>query len=117
MELATTRVPLTIQPRADWRLPADIRGAQAQPKLLYTPEEAAQLLSMSRTRIYALLGRNAIFSIKEGRARLVPAIALEEYVQRRLAEHSPHDWTNRSAQLQARQHSGREGYLGTTWTR
>jgi excisionase family DNA binding protein len=55
-------------------------------KLLYTPEEAALLLSMSRSRIYVLLSRQRIGSIKEGRARLVPFSALESYVQRRLRE-------------------------------
>lgn len=55
-------------------------------KVLYTPEEAAELLSMSRTLIYSLLARSVIASIKEGRARLIPAAALEQYVQRRLEE-------------------------------
>ena len=55
-------------------------------KLLYTPEEAALLLSMSRSRLYVLLSRQRISSIKEGRARLVPFSELESYVQRRLHE-------------------------------
>lgn len=58
-------------------------------KLLLTVEEAAERLSISRTRMYALLGRNVIYSIKEGRARLVPVAELERYVERRLAEQSP----------------------------
>ena len=58
-------------------------------KVLYTPEEAAELLSMSRSRLYVLLARAVIASIKEGRARLIPAIALDQYVQRRLEEPQP----------------------------
>lgn len=55
-------------------------------KLLYTPEEAALLLSMSRSRVFVLLSRQRIASIKEGRARLVPLSELESYIQRRLRE-------------------------------
>ena len=55
-------------------------------KLLLTVDEAAERLSMSRTRLYGLLGRHVIFSIKEGRARLVPVAELERYVERRVAE-------------------------------
>jgi excisionase family DNA binding protein len=62
------------------------RGLRPAHKILYTPEEAAELLSMSRTRLYALLGRKVIASIKEGRARLVPGSALDAYVRRRLQE-------------------------------
>jgi excisionase family DNA binding protein len=58
-------------------------------KLLYTPEEAAELLSISRSRLYILMARAAISSIKEGRIRLIPAAALDEYLQRRLAEQAP----------------------------
>ncbi len=55
-------------------------------KMLLSPEEAAELLSISRTRLYYLLARKVIRSIKEGRARLVPALELEAYIQRRLVE-------------------------------
>jgi excisionase family DNA binding protein len=61
-----------------WRLPYT--------KLLYSPEEAAELLSISRSRLYILLARAVIVSIKEGRARLIPATALDDYVRRRLDE-------------------------------
>jgi excisionase family DNA binding protein len=55
-------------------------------KLLYSPEEAAELLSISRSRLYILLARAVIASIKEGRARLIPATALDQNIQRRLDE-------------------------------
>jgi excisionase family DNA binding protein len=62
------------------------RGPAPVAKLLLTVDEAAERLSMSRTRLYGLLGRHIIFSIKEGRARLVPVAELERYVARRVAE-------------------------------
>jgi hypothetical protein len=43
----------------------------------------------ARTRLYALLARNVIASIKEGRVRLIPVGTLEQYIQRRLAEQCP----------------------------
>ena len=63
-----------------------VKHSQITTKLLYTPEEAAVLLSMSRSRVYVLLSRQRIGSIKEGRRRLVPFIELESYIQRRIHE-------------------------------
>jgi excisionase family DNA binding protein len=63
-----------------------VKHSEITKKLLYTPEEAAILLSMSRSRLYVLLSRQRIGSIKEGRARLVPVSELESYIQRRLRE-------------------------------
>ena len=63
-----------------------MRSNEITKKLLYTPEEAAALLSMSRSRVYVLLCRRWIGSIKEGRRRLVPFFELESYIQRRLCE-------------------------------
>jgi len=64
----------------------DLKPTEITKKLLYTPEEAAVLLSMSRSRVYVLLSRQRIGSIKEGRARLVPFSELESYIHRRLCE-------------------------------
>jgi excisionase family DNA binding protein len=58
-------------------------------KLLYTPEEVAVLLSMSRSCVYELLSHRRIRSIKEGRARLVPLLELESYIERRIHEQYP----------------------------
>ncbi len=55
-----------------------------QVKLLLTIDEAAAALSLGRTLLYELLKRNEIASIKVGRVRRVPVIALREYVLRRL---------------------------------
>jgi excisionase family DNA binding protein len=55
-----------------------------QVKLLLTIDEAAAALSLGRTLLYELLKRNEIASIKVGRVRRVPVMALREYVLRRL---------------------------------
>ena len=68
-------------------------------KLLYTPEEAAELLSISRSRLYILLARSVIFSFKEGRARLIPMSALDQYVQYRLAEQASPTAAGEAAQI------------------
>ena len=54
-------------------------------KLLLTVEEAAQVMSLGRTLMYALVMRKQITSIKVERTRRIPLTALEQYVQR-LAE-------------------------------
>ncbi|WIG60521.1 MAG: hypothetical protein OJF49_003269 [Ktedonobacterales bacterium] len=38
------------------------------------------MLGMSRTRLYAKLMRGDIFSVKDGRVRLVPYAAIEAYI-------------------------------------
>jgi excisionase family DNA binding protein len=53
----------------------------AQPvKLLLTPDEAANMLSISRTLLYQLIMRKSIFSVKVGGARRIPLRALQEFV-------------------------------------
>jgi excisionase family DNA binding protein len=49
-------------------------------KLLVTVEEAAELLSLSRTRIYGLLGCRRIISVKVGGVRRIPMKALQQFV-------------------------------------
>jgi len=58
------------------------RGAvERQPaKMLLTVEEAAHLMSLSRTRMYALLGRGHIVSVKVGGVRRIPMKALQQFV-------------------------------------
>jgi excisionase family DNA binding protein len=55
-------------------------------KLLLTPVEAANALSIGRSRLYELLGQNVIRSVTIGKSRRVPAEALSEYVRRLEAE-------------------------------
>lgn len=54
-------------------------------KLLYPVIESAELISVSRTRLYELIGDGQIESIKIGRSRLIPAEALERFVAERRA--------------------------------
>ena len=49
-------------------------------KLLYTPVEAAALLSLGRSTIYILMARNQIRSVRIGGSRRIPATALHDYL-------------------------------------
>lgn len=55
-------------------------------KLLYSPEEAATVLGVSRAWIFELIARGEIESIKLGRLRKIPADAAAAYVERLRAE-------------------------------
>lgn len=50
-------------------------------RLLLTPEEAAERLSLSRTTVYELVRKGRLQSVKIGRARRIPRAALQEYVE------------------------------------
>ena len=50
------------------------------PTLLLSPEEAAQLLGLSRSRVYELLRDAELPSIKIGRLRRIPRQAVHAYV-------------------------------------
>lgn len=50
-------------------------------KLLLTVNEAAAALSLSRTRVYELVMRKQIFSVKVRGSRRIPVKALEEFVE------------------------------------
>ena len=51
-------------------------------RLLLTPEYAAELLGVGRTKLYELLRTGAIESVRIGPARRTPADALHDYVTR-----------------------------------
>lgn len=48
--------------------------------LMYRPEEAAEVLSLSRATVYELMSSGAIASVKIGRSRRITREALEAYV-------------------------------------
>ncbi len=52
------------------------------PPLLLTPLQAATVLGISRTRVFALLARGEIESVHIGRSRRIPAAALHDFVAR-----------------------------------
>jgi len=55
-------------------------------RLSYRPERAMQILDIGRTTMYALLRSGEIESIKVGRARIIPASALQEFIERKRQE-------------------------------
>lgn len=55
-------------------------------KLLLTPEEAAAVLSVSRTKVYELMARGQLFSVRIGASRRIPRVALETFVSRLVQE-------------------------------
>ena len=55
-------------------------------KVLLSVDEAAVALSLGRSAVYDLIMRKELASIKVGRTRRVPVVALHQYVHRRLEE-------------------------------
>ena len=55
-------------------------------RALYTVEQAAYMASLGRTRMYDLIASGAIESVKIGRARRIPAAALDDYISRLVEE-------------------------------
>jgi excisionase family DNA binding protein len=49
------------------------------PTALYRIPDAMQALNLSRSKIYELIKAGRLRTVKEGRARLVPAAAIDEY--------------------------------------
>ena len=59
-------------------------------RLLLTIPEVAIRLGLGRSLVYQLVMRGEIDSIKVGRARRVPAVALEQFIQNRMLEEAGH---------------------------
>jgi excisionase family DNA binding protein len=51
-------------------------------RLLLTPEEAAEALGIKRTMMFELLAKQCVESVKIGRTRRIPIVALHDYVDR-----------------------------------
>lgn len=49
-------------------------------RLLFTAEEAAEVLGLGRTKVYELMASGRLLSVKIGTCRRVPADALRSYV-------------------------------------
>jgi len=54
--------------------------------ILVSVAEAAHMLSIGRTAAWELVRTNKIASVKIGRTRRVPIVAIHEYIQRLLEE-------------------------------
>ena len=52
------------------------------PPILFTPEEVARLLGVGRARVFDLMRRNDLHSVKIGASRRISAQALSRYVDR-----------------------------------
>jgi excisionase family DNA binding protein len=57
-------------------------------KLLLTPEEAAERLSVGRSRIFELIGSGRLRSVRLGASRRIPTSALVEFVNELSASES-----------------------------
>jgi excisionase family DNA binding protein len=53
---------------------------------LVTIGQAAELLSVGRSYLYAAIQRGELATVKLGRSRRVPVAALDDYVARKLEE-------------------------------
>jgi excisionase family DNA binding protein len=62
---------------------------QTHLRLLLTIPEAAQALGVSRSILYQLVLAGEVASIKIGRSRRVPVVALEKYVTTQIATARP----------------------------
>jgi excisionase family DNA binding protein len=51
-------------------------------QLLLTPEQAAVTLAICRTKVYELMGRGQLESVRIGSSRRIPMAAVVEFVQR-----------------------------------
>lgn len=54
--------------------------------LVYTVEETAQVLKISRWKVFDLIRTNALRSVKIGGLRRIPRSAIEEYLTRLMEE-------------------------------
>lgn len=54
--------------------------------VLFSVPEAMEMLGMSRTVIYELIRSGRLVTVTQGRRRLVPASAIDDYVAILLAE-------------------------------
>jgi excisionase family DNA binding protein len=56
--------------------------------LLVSPRQARQLLNISNTKLYAMLGAGELPSCLVGKSRRIPLTALRAYISRRVAENA-----------------------------
>lgn len=53
-----------------------------EPPILLRPDDAARLIQVSRSHLYALIADGTLPSVRLGRSRRVPRAALEAWVAR-----------------------------------
>ena len=57
------------------------RTRKGMERLLLTPEDAADLLSIGRSKLYELIGDGRLASVRIGASRRVPMSALVQFVE------------------------------------
>jgi excisionase family DNA binding protein len=81
--MTATTIPLFDDPAAD--APARPRGrdrrSSSEPDVLLTPSEAAAVLKIGRSKLYELMARGAINSVKLGRCRRFRRSDLELFIR------------------------------------
>lgn len=65
-------------------MPDGERITSSKPRLAFTVEEAAELLSLSRAKLYSLLSKGEIRGLKVGRSRRIPLRELERFIEAKL---------------------------------
>ncbi|HEY1830794.1 MAG TPA: helix-turn-helix domain-containing protein [Acidimicrobiales bacterium] len=66
--------------------------------ILVTPEQAAEVLAIGRTRVYELMGRGQLESVRIGASRRIPVTALHDFVSKlQVTEHGHPDTAHPSA--------------------
>lgn len=70
-------------------------------KLLLTVQEAADLLGVSRAKLYPKVMRGEILSLKDGNQRLIPRAALEQFIRERIGDEETSE-INRNHHLPAK---------------
>lgn len=71
----------TVIPPNLWELPVE-----QLPPLLLRPEQVAQVLNVSRWKVFELIRTGELRSVKSGGSRRVSAMAVRAYVERLEAE-------------------------------
>lgn len=62
--------------------PQPLRGVMAADQLLLSPEEAARVLRIGRTTVYALMRSGELRPVHIGRSCRIPRAEVERYVHR-----------------------------------
>jgi len=62
-------------------MPEEVLGQDAAPlRLALSPEQAAVALGIGRTTVYDLIARGQLRSLRVGRRRIIPVVALEAFL-------------------------------------
>ena len=60
----------------------DLEHVEQKPRLMLTMQEAADMLAISRSTLYQLVGAGALATVSIGRLRRIPADELVDFVGR-----------------------------------